>query len=103
MAQTRKYLCGVPQPDCTGGLVKMTNLWRGTNKAHSSRRDAFQCHRRYLLSLGYEQVGSREFAAPNGGPIRILTKVSHFGQQLRWGKEHSRWMPPNPFGCITSC
>jgi hypothetical protein len=55
-------------------------------KTHSSTDEAFLCHKKYLLSQGYTQVGSREFASPNGGPIRLLRKKSKYGTPLRKGK-----------------
>lgn len=48
---------------------------------------------RYLQRQGYERVGPREFAAPDGGPVRVLTKKCRFGARLRPGKEHARFMP----------
>jgi len=56
-------------------------------KAHNSAPEAFKCHARYLIKvLGYEQVGSREFRPPDGGPILVLTKKCRFGGVLRKGK-----------------
>jgi len=85
MAQ-HQVLCGVPTPSCTGSTVKMLKSWHGHWKAHNGHADAFACYRRYLLSLGYVALSSREFEPPDGGPIRLLTRQGKFGAELRKGK-----------------
>lgn len=99
---SRRYLCGVPESECRGSIVSMHKMWQGSHRVHSTRSDAFACHVAYLVSIGYERVGSREFQSPNGGPVRVLTKPSRFGAELRWGKEASRWMTKNPAHDIAS-
>lgn len=89
----RRFLCGVPKDHCLGALTA-THLGQGSVKLHGSSLAAFNCYRRYLIDVeGYTQIGPREFAAPNGGPIRVLTKKSRFGCMCRPGKEN-RWMFP---------
>ncbi len=107
----RKYLCGVPWEECTGSIVKMQNMWasgaasarRGTARVHDSREEAFVCHRNHLLRQGFVQIGPRDFQAPNNGPVRVLTKKSTFGAELRWGKERSRWMTDHPYHVVINC
>lgn len=84
----RRYLCGVEYSECSGSYVTTPS---GPRKAHGSSEEAFKCMAAYLLRQGFTQVGGREFAAPNNGPIRVLTKKSRFGFPLRPGKEN-RWM-----------
>lgn len=99
---SRRYLCGVPESDCRGSIVMMHKMWTGSHKVHTRRQDAFACHVAYLISLGYERVGSRELAPPDNGPVRVLTKPSRFGSELRWGKERSRWETKDPARDIAS-
>ena len=82
----RRVVCGVPKEYCCGGEF-VVNYSAAPIKAHQTSGEAFACYRRYLVSiLGYKQVGPREFSPPDGGPIRVLTKRSRFGGQLRGGK-----------------
>ena len=53
---------------------------------HSSTKECFMCWKKYYLSLGYEQVGSREFATPNNGPIVFIAKQGKCGTPMRGGK-----------------
>lgn len=87
-----KHTCGVPKELCNGGTVLTNKSLGGSIKAHGTSEEAFKCHKRYLLSQGYEQIGSRDFRPPDGGPILILSKKSKFGGKLRKGKA-DRWMP----------
>ena len=80
-----KYLCGTPDNKCRGSLTQLASC-QGHTKSHSSTDEAFRCYAAYLIGEGYTQVGSREFAAPNGGPVLVLTKKSRFGARLRKGK-----------------
>jgi len=57
----------------------------------------------YLLGSGYHQIGMREFSPPDGGPVRVLTRPSHFGGRLRMGKEGSRMQPLEHNGIIFAC
>jgi len=86
-------LCGTPDNECSGGNMRTSNSYRGLRKAHGSHTEAFNCYKKYLLKQGYEQIGSREFRPPDGGPIRVLTKKSRFGGKMRKGKLGERWMP----------
>lgn len=54
--------------------------------------------RSFLLSRGYTQISQREFEPPDGGPVRVLSKKSHYGERLRLGKEGGRHMPDGPAG-----
>lgn len=96
MGGQRVYLCGVPEGQCNGFAFTTHNLWRGSRRAHGSREEAFRCHVRHLIAEGFTQLGPREFKAPNGGPIRILTKRSRFGAEMYWTSEKTRFMPKNP-------
>lgn len=80
----RKYMCGTPADTCGGGKME-TNM--GWQNVHSSPQDAFKCYRRWLIKQGYTLVGTRELRPPNGGPILVLTKPSHFGGEMRGGKK----------------
>lgn len=89
-----EYLCGTPGVSCSGHISKLNHGLEGRGiRAHGSRSAAFACQRRYLLSQGYTQVGGHAFAAPDDGPILILTKKSHYGGKLRNGKEGTRNQP----------
>jgi hypothetical protein len=89
---TVRYTCGVPKEHCTGGTIRVSAGMKSAIRAesincHASPQEAFRCHARYLVEvLGYTRVGNREFAPPDGGPIRVLTKKSRFGGELRKGK-----------------
>lgn len=100
MSKNRMYLCGVPEQHCVGGTFKVGTGYRGPRKGHSDRLAAFRCMVRYLKSQGYTQIGPREFAGPNGGPVRVLTKKSRYGGVLRYGKENNRFMHDNGTGTI---
>lgn len=78
------YMCGTQKEFCCGGLLKVN--FAPTVKAHSTSKEAFNCKRKQLISLGYSQIGNREFLK-EGEPVLILTKKSSFGGKLRKGKE----------------
>lgn len=86
-----KHVCGVPDKECSGSNGSTSNGLKNV-KLHNSPQDAWKCYARWLLRQGYIQVGSREFAAPNNGPITFLTKKSRFGKRVRGGKAE-RFMP----------
>lgn len=86
----RRYICGVPDARCSGSYVATHG--KGM-KVHETSKEAFRCMCRYLLAEGYTQIGPREFAAPDNGPIRVLSKQSKYGAPLRPGKGN-RWMFP---------
>ncbi len=89
-----KFLCGTPAAACGASLVKLNHGLDGRGiKAHGTREQAYDCQRRYLLSQGYKQVGSNAFAAPDEGPILVLSKKSRYGGKLRMGKEGTRNQP----------
>jgi hypothetical protein len=75
-------------------------------KTHVKSSDAFACYRRWLLAQGYEEVGPHDFRPPQGGPILVLNKPSHFGGKLRQGKglqgspDVKRFEPMNGSGII---
>lgn len=89
------FVCGVPKDFCQGS-IKNVSFGEGI-KVHGSSKQAFQCHKAYLLLQGYKQIGSREFQQP-GEPILVLSKESHFGVRLRSGKEDNRDMPSGRTG-----
>ena len=85
MARGRRYLCGVPAEKCGGGILKTTKGIMAS-RAHVTSSEAFTCYVAHLLRLGYEQIGPRQFASPDGGPVRIISKRMKFGGVLRTGK-----------------
>lgn len=89
------FLCGTPKDSCEGSKINVSHGLGLMSKGHMSPVDAFNCYKRYLLKIGYQQVGPREFAAPNNGPITVLTKKSRYGGRLRSGKEGTRFMGTN--------
>ena len=92
MSQRAVVLCGVPTEHCIG--ARYVTDQQLPPKCHASHSAAFNCMKRYLVSvMGYEQIGSRDFRPPDGGPIRILTKRSKYGARLRTGKMQERFMP----------
>ena len=97
MKSNFRVICGVPIDQCTGANVA-TSSGIHCPKSHQTHSEAFACKRRYLMGLGYEQIGARAFRSPNGGPVEILTKRSRFGGKLRKGKERSRVMPSQRTG-----
>ncbi len=107
---SRKVYCGVPVDQCNGQQVTLNALWqpdgvknKKSGKLHSSHEEAFSCHCRHLVSIGYKRVGQREFESPHG-PILVLDKKSHFGSEFRKGKEgdksSSRFTPMRGRGAI---
>lgn len=99
MSSNNKFMCGVPQSSCTGGVLKSSQGIRGL-RAHGSSEEAFKCKARHLIASGYTRVGQREFQAPNNGAIEVLTKKIRYGGRLRRGKSEpqkgttaSRHMP----------
>lgn len=101
MSQGYIYLCGTPELECVGGkITRVCNSYRGSKKGHASRDEAFKCYSKYLIRNGWTRIGSREFAGPNGGPVRVLTKKTRFGGRLRQGKENTRWMYERASGIV---
>jgi hypothetical protein len=98
-----KYLCGVPAQFCTGSNSSVSSAFKHNAKLHGSSEDAAKCYGKYLIKQGYKQVGSREYAPPDGGPIHVLTKKCRFGSRFRGGKA-DRQMPQDMVGgTIISC
>lgn len=106
----KQFLCGVPDDQCNGSyriVNARMRVVRGRDsvKLHSSPEDAFTCYRRYLLAIGYKQIGSREFETPSGS-ILVLNKKSHFGATLRPGKtgttgnKSKRYIPEAKRSCV---
>lgn len=85
MSKMSRVLCGVPSHECTGSFVD-TKQQVGSNLVHATREEAFNCMARYLVRQGYIRIGQREFAAPDNGPITVLTKKVRYGGRLRKGK-----------------
>lgn len=87
-------MCGVPKDKCAGSRCNVNAGLGGVSgrRVHETPEGAFKCHKNYLISQGYEVVGSRELRAPDGSGIRILTKPTRFGAPLRNGKEGTRNM-----------
>jgi hypothetical protein len=103
---TTKYLCGTPTDHCGGSLGILSAAFKGKGtRTHNSPQEAMRCHSRYLVRvLGFEKLGAREFRAPDGSGIRVLTKPSHFGAKMRPGKEGARNMPTRGrSGVMVSC
>ena len=107
---SRKVYCGVPIDQCNGQQVTLNAAWqpdgvknKKSGKLHASHEQAFQCYCKYLVSIGYERVGQREFSL-NGGPVLVLDKKSLFGAEFRKGKEgdktSSRFTPMRGRGAI---
>ena len=83
----RGYTCGVDPTYCSGGSLPVNAMLRShIKKYHNSPEEAFKCCAADLVRQGYTKIGARDFAAPDGGPIRVLTKRSRFGGVLRGGK-----------------
>lgn len=105
-----KYLCGVPEIHCRGGLTQTDQVLSATQKGkrkkmHESRKAAFKCYTNYLVKiLGFTRVGNREFINPKNGYVRLVTRVSKFGAECRPGKgegeSRSRYMPKRGRGAI---
>jgi hypothetical protein len=88
-----KHACGVPDQYCQGSYTGASSGLKKSKKLHGSPLEAFNCYANYLIKVeGCKQIGPREFARPNGGPIVVLTKKQRFGSRLRGGKA-DRQMP----------
>lgn len=105
MAETRVgagrkhvFMCGTPNECCTGSTIQVNQgLRTKVNKAHPSPEQAFKCHKKWLISQGFVEVGQRELLAPDGSGVRVLSKKSHFGAELRDGKASSRYQPNSKY------
>lgn len=89
-------VCGTPEEFCQARRGLLNNGLKAKGiRVHPNHEAAFNCYKNYLLKNGYTQMDSRAFAAPNNGPIQVLTKKSRFGTELRQGKTGggSRFMP----------
>ncbi len=101
------YLCGVPAENCSGSVLKQTSSGlkgkKSASRFHVTSIDAHKCMGRHLVrDQGCTQIGQREFASPDGGPVHLLSKKSKFGGKLRMGKNEkgqgSRLMPKGRIG-----
>lgn len=87
------FMCGTPKDFCGGSSQPVNAALGGNKKVHTSSEGAFACHKAYLIKMGYTQgQDSRSLVPPGDGPVRILTKSSRFGAELRNGKEGTRNM-----------
>jgi hypothetical protein len=97
MSRVYVILCGVPSEYCFGSRYKTDQQL--PKRGHHSRREARRCYIRYISKiLGWEKAdvrhpGTKGYIDPDTGHILVITKVSKFGEMLRWGKEHARFMP----------
>ena len=110
MSTAYGFLCPTPKDKCCGTLGKFSASLEKLNiRKHGSRQEAFNCYTKWLLSTGHTQLSRREYLRPEGG-ILLLSKVPHFGAELRAGKgdekgttKPSRGMPSvRHGGCIVS-
>ena len=101
MSRQLRFLCGVPQDLCVGGILH-TDQKFSTNKCHTTRSEAFRCHKKYLEGKGFVKLSSREFIDPESGSIRILPRQSKFGGRLRSGKgeQGARFEPEKGAGLV---
>ena len=79
----RRHICGTPRESCTGTHSTVDKEGVGT---HTTAHEAFECHRRHLISLGFVPIGTRELIDPADGYVRVLTKKIRFGARVRRGK-----------------
>ena len=89
------YTCGVPSAFCSGSFTTTNAALKDSSqkRVHNTPEAAFKCHGHYLVAgLGFTQVSAREFLAPDGSGLRVLTKPSRFGARLRNGKAGTRSM-----------
>lgn len=90
------FICGTPDAYCVGGKLQTDQSLQHTH-FHSSRKEAFDCHKNYLIKIcGFKQelpdktkLGTRELYNPESGYVRVLSKISKFGGELRRGKSES--------------
>lgn len=94
----KRWLCGVPEVDCTGQRTAVSNSLRKNHKTHSSSKEAFNCYVHFLKETGYIRLGSREFQR-GSEPILVLPKKTKFGSMLRTGKA-GRTQPKRPGGTV---
>ena len=79
----RRHICGTPADACMGRPSVVDKEGIGT---HATAEEAFACYRRYLISLGFRPVWTRELVDPSDGYVRVLTKRIRFGAPVRRGK-----------------
>lgn len=97
---TQRYACGVPDKECQGAKTQVAMGIHLTH-THASAKSAFQCMKAYLAAQGFVYKGNREFDPGDGGPIRVLTKVSRYGARLRPGKAGRHMARQSIGGIIT--
>lgn len=66
----RQYACATPKEKCIGNFRSECN-----QKVHSDEGSAARCTIKYLTSIGYTRISSREWRLPEGG-ILVLDKKS---------------------------
>jgi hypothetical protein len=84
-----RVACQTPEDECGGAVTEVNANLKGQGrprKLHATHIEAFHCHANYLMRTGHVRVGNREFRAPGGGPIVVLTKQSRYGGVFRQGK-----------------
>jgi hypothetical protein len=79
----RRHICGTPGEHCTGSL---SSVDKEGVRTHATAKEAFACHRQYLVAIGFKPVGTRELTDPVDGYVRVLTKKIRFGAPVRRGK-----------------
>lgn len=93
-----KFCCGTPHASCTGTMAHVNAALRdrksapSAGKVHGTSQEAYSCRRAYLVSLGYVEMPSHSFAAPNDGPVLVLPRPSRM-LGLRAGKAGTRHRP----------
>lgn len=94
------FLCGCPADHCSGSVQPLNASMRQgpARRVHLSPEEAFKCRAGWLISKGYERLSSREFRAPDGSGILVITKPSRFGARMRPGKQGTRNMVPKRHG-----
>lgn len=78
--QFKAYVCNTPMDSCNGTPNKNPNM----RKVHMTRKEARDCYIKYLVSkLGYTRLGTSQFKPPDGGPVLLLSKQSHYGLRMK--------------------
>ena len=100
---SKAYLCPTPQEWCTGHKGTVNRGLFVDRKVHGSRKEAFRCYARYLREHEGLVREGRVFHDPKGRkPALVLSKISHFGVELRPGKggKSKRFRPERGGGVI---
>lgn len=83
----RRFICGVPNKDCKGSPSRLGPSGLNVSKTHMNENEVYACQGRFLMSKGYKKLSRREYEAPNGGPITVLSKHP---ASLRTGKKDDK-------------